>query len=117
MFMTRTLSSLSGRRSLVCGVVSAIVLFLVFAAQPAQAADRGIVSRVSPVYPEMAKRMHISGVVKLMVTVNEAGAVTDVKTLDGNRMLSPAAEQAVRKWRFEAGEGSATVEVALHFNE
>jgi hypothetical protein len=41
--------------------------------------------------------------------------VTDVKEISGNRALSEAAEEAVHKWRFESGDGSATVDVNITF--
>jgi outer membrane biosynthesis protein TonB len=41
--------------------------------------------------------------------------VRDVKEISGNRTLSEAAEEAVRKWRFESSDGSATVDVAGPF--
>jgi TonB family protein len=92
----------------------AITLLLALAL-PAHAADRAIKSRVAPAYPEIAKRMKITGAVKLQVTVDAGGAVTEIKTLEGNRMLTTAAEEAVRKWKYEPGEGSATMEVQLNF--
>jgi TonB family protein len=83
---------------------------------PARAGDdRAVKVRVPPVYPEIAKRMKITGAVTLSVTIDATGKVTDVKEVSGNRMLSVAAEDAVRKWRFEAGTGTATVEVTLNF--
>jgi TonB family protein len=94
---------------------SAVTLLLALAL-PAHAADRAVKSRVPPAYPEMAKRMKISGSVKLQVTVDAGGSVTEVKALEGNRMLAPAAEDAVRKWKYEAGDGPSTMEVELHFN-
>jgi len=83
---------------------------------PAHAAgDRVIKTRVSPTYPELAKRMKISGIVKLEATVDAEGKVTAVKTVEGNRMLSTAAEDAVHKWRFSTGEGVDTVPVEVNF--
>ena len=43
------------------------------------------------------------------------GKVTDVKQVSGNHSLSQAAEDAVRKWKFEAAGGSSTMEVTLNF--
>jgi TonB family protein len=83
---------------------------------PARAADdRAVKSRVPPVYPEIAKRMKITGEVVLSVTVNAEGKVTNVKKVSGNNMLSIAAQDAVNKWRFEPGAGDSTVEVTLNF--
>ena len=66
-------------------------------ALPARAGDdRAIKTRVSPVYPEIAKRMKIAGVVRIEATVDPQGKVKEVKTVSGNHMLSVAAEDAVR---------------------
>jgi TonB family protein len=98
-------------------VIQTVALALVVAFTiPANAADnRAVKTRVAPIYPEMAKRMKIAGEVRFEVTVDPEGKVTDVKRLSGNGMLSAAAEDAVRKWRFEPGPDTSTVEVALNF--
>jgi TonB family protein len=82
---------------------------------PSGAEDRAVKQRVPPAYPEIAKRMRIEGVVKMSVTVDAEGKVTDVKTVSGNRTLSIAAEEAVRRWKFEAGASVATVDVSMNF--
>jgi TonB family protein len=50
-----------------------------------------------------------------MATVDADGRVTAVKTLSGNHMLSTAAEEAVRRWKFEPGPGTSSVNVSLNF--
>jgi TonB family protein len=95
---------------------AAALALMVALAMPASAADaRAIKSRVSPVYPVIAMRMRITGVVKLTVTVDAEGKVIDVQPISGNRALSEAAQEAVRKWRFEPGAGAATVGVSVNF--
>jgi TonB family protein len=85
-------------------------------AMPAGAADaRAIKTRIPPVYPVVAQRMRITGVVHLTVTVDAEGKVTDVKTINGNRALSTAAEEAVRQWRFDPGDSITTVDVTVTF--
>jgi TonB family protein len=108
----------NGSRPIFARVSQAAALALVVAlAVPARAADqRAVKSRVAPIYPEIAKRMRIAGNVMLSVTVDAEGRVTDVKTTSGNRMLSAAAEDAVRKWKFEPGPVVSTVDVALSFD-
>jgi len=95
--------------------VAAIGLVVALAMHASAADSRAIKTRLAPAYPEIAKRMRITGVVRLAVTVDAEGKVTDVKPLSGNSMLSAAAAEAVRKWRFEPG-GESTEEVALNFN-
>jgi TonB family protein len=85
---------------------------------PAGAADsRPVKMRVAPVYPEIAKRMRIEGEVRLQATVDAGGNVTEVKEVSGNHVLALAAEDAVRKWKFETGSGDATVIVAVNFGQ
>ncbi|HME59216.1 MAG TPA: energy transducer TonB [Terracidiphilus sp.] len=89
---------------------------MVMLVMPARAADeRAVKTRVPPVYPEIARRLKIAGQVKLSVTVDAQGKVTDVQPLSGNHALSAAAEEAVRKWKFAPGDGIATVEVMVNF--
>ena len=99
-------------------LLQAAALGLVVAlATPARAADgRAVKSRFPPTYPEIAKRMRITGVVRLAVTVSSDGKVIGVKPLSGNNLLSMAASEAVRSWRFEPGPGESTEEVALNFS-
>ena len=43
----------------------------------------------------------MTGVVKVEVTVDENGKVTDVKNSDGPTLLQRSAVDAVRKWQFK----------------
>jgi TonB family protein len=95
--------------------VAALALIVVFAVS-AQASDaREVRSKVAPVYPELAKRMKISGEVKVEAVVSPEGAVTEAKAVAGNRALSAAAEEAVRHWKFAPGSSQSTVELEVSF--
>lgn len=107
----------NGVRRLGIRIFQGAALALVLAmAMPARAADdRAVKSRVAPVYPEIAKRMKISGIVRLEATVDADGKVTEVKAVSGNRMLSDAAETAVKKWTFVPASKEASVNVEVNF--
>lgn len=77
--------------------------------------ERAIKQRVAPVYPELARRMRVSGVVRISATVAADGNVSATKTVSGNRMLAGAAEDAVHKWKFVAAPEESTVEVNIEF--
>ncbi|MBV8113250.1 MAG: energy transducer TonB [Silvibacterium sp.] len=81
-----------------------------------RAEDRKVQKRVPPVYPELAKRMRIEGVVRIQATVAPDGTVTDAKATNGNKMLSLAAEEAVKKWKFVAGDAESTVPIDVSFD-
>lgn len=57
-----------------------------------------LIKRVEPVYPELAKRARVQGMVMLQVLVDETGHVADIKVLKGNPLLDPSALEAVRSW-------------------
>ncbi len=84
-------------------------------ALPGHGEERRVEKRVSPVYPEIAKRMRIGGVVHVEATVAADGSVTAVKAVSGNKMLTPAAEEAVKRWKFAPGDGQSTVGVDINF--
>lgn len=84
-------------------------------ALPAHADERRVEKRVPPVYPEIARRMRISGVVHIEATVAPDGSVTAAKATAGNKMLSPAAEDAVKRWKFVPGDSQSTVGIDVNF--
>jgi TonB family protein len=95
---------------------AAALALVVAMAMPVRAADdRAVKSRVPPIYPELAKRMKISGVVKIEATVSPEGKVTAVKTLSGSRALQTAAEDAVHQWKFVSAATESTVDVEVNF--
>ena len=77
--------------------------------------DRKIASRSAPVYPELAKKMHIHGVVRVEATVRPNGSVKATRVLGGNPVLIEAAQDAVAKWKFEPSQGETTEIVQLSF--
>jgi TonB family protein len=81
----------------------------------AHASDREIVARSKPAYPEMAKRMKITGSVLLNATVAPDGKVKSVNTIMGNGMLAEAAKEAVLKWKFVPTEQETIEEVEVVF--
>ncbi len=57
--------------------------------------------KVQPAYPDLARRMNISGSVKIQVVVAPNGTVKDAKVVGGHPVLANSALEAARKWRFE----------------
>ena len=60
-----------------------------------------LLKKVDPVYPELALRARLEGVVRLSLMINAKGEVTDVKIIGGGYPpLQPAAAEAARQWRY-----------------
>jgi len=97
---------------------SAIALCLALAlasSLPARADDRAVVSKAKAVYPEMAKRLKITGSVLLNATVAPNGAVKQVKTVMGEKILVEAAKEAVLKWKYAPSEHETVEDVEIVF--
>ena len=91
------------------------VSFILFAATFAHADTRKSVKTTPPSYPAIALKMKVEGTVKLDVTIDPDGTVSDVKVVSGHQLLVQSAVEAVKKWKYEPGEAKSTQSVALDF--
>jgi len=71
---------------------------------------RKVKSSVKPVYPDVARQMHITGTVRLEATVSPNGTVRDARVVGGSPLLAQEATNAVKKWKYEEAP-KETVEV------
>lgn len=77
---------------------------------------RKVKTKIAPVYPDLARRMSITGVVKVQITVGTNGTVKNAKLVGGHPVLANAALDAVKKWRYEAGNEETTGIVEFRFD-
>ena len=81
----------------------------------AQQADsaRKLVQRTAAPYPDLARSMGLQGVVKLDALVSPDGSVKEVQIKGGHPVLTQAAVNAVRRWKWETAphESHEVVEV------
>ena len=85
-------------------------------AQGQEEITRKLKNRVSPAYPDLARRMNITGVVKIQVTIANNGIVKNAKLIGGHPVLANAAMEALKKWRYEPGSEETTGVVEFHFD-
>lgn len=107
-----------GRLSLVSrrvGLYALACALLLVCSTNLRAEGRAAERKVPPIYPEAAKALHIGGVVRVDATVNAAGEVVKAEAQGGNKLLSHAAEDAVKKWKFAPGGGSTVEEIDIVF--
>jgi TonB family protein len=106
-------NSLRNVRVLVCGVLLAVALPLGISSQ--EAAEPKPLKKVLPAYPEVLRKMGISGTVRLKVTVAADGSVKDIEVQGGGAIFAEAASKAVRQWRYPAGSNNRVAEVSAEF--
>jgi TonB family protein len=83
--------------------------------QTSQSQARKLKVSVPPEYPELARKMNIQGVARVLLTVTSDGRVVGVKELGGNPVLVAALSQAVRKWKYESADHESEIEVRFEF--
>jgi TonB family protein len=98
----------------ICRVGTVVLLLLSLLPLSGQE-TRKVLTRVAPAYPEMAKRMHVSGEVHVDATVSADGHVEKAKATSGHPMLALAAQDAVARWKFAPGSETSVVPVVVNF--
>jgi protein TonB len=59
-----------------------------------------LVHKVMPSYPRSAQHAHISGSVVLRAVISKDGSIEDLKAVQGDPLLTSAAIDAVKQWRY-----------------
>jgi TonB family protein len=94
-------------------LAGSLTMLSAFAQTDESVGARKVLMRVTPQYPAIARRMSISGSVRLDVLVAPNGSVKVAEIKGGHPVLAQAAQAAVREWKYEPGsrETHETVEV------
>ncbi|HME12484.1 MAG TPA: energy transducer TonB [Candidatus Acidoferrum sp.] len=100
-------------------VAGATALFAASAlAQSTTTSDTGrkVKSKVAPVYPELARRMSVSGKVKLEVVITPDGHVKSTRVVGGHPILVQACQDAVKDWKFAPAPEESTQVIEFDFH-
>ena len=79
---------------------------------------RKVKTKTAPMYPELAKRMNVSGKVKIEVVITPDGRVKSTRVVGGHPLLVQACQDAVKEWKFGPApeESTQVVEFEFHGN-
>jgi protein TonB len=84
---------------------------------------KNVIKSVPPIYPAEARAKGIQGKVKLHAIIGKDGSVSQLEVISGKPILSKAAMDAVRQWRYrptllngEAVEVDTTIDVNFILN-
>lgn len=77
---------------------------------------RKVKSKVSPAYPELAKRMNVTGKVKIEVVITPDGRVKSTRVIGGHPLLVQACQDAVKEWKFVPAPEESTQIVEFEFS-
>jgi len=60
-----------------------------------------LVHKVTPTYPPLARQARIQGAVQLAALIGKDGSIQNLKVVSGHPMLTSAALEAVRNWKYK----------------
>jgi len=60
-----------------------------------------LINKVNPTYPPLAKQARIQGAVVLQAVIGKDGSIQNLRAMSGHPMLTPAAIDAVKQWRYK----------------
>ena len=95
--------------------VLAMALILTPLTLPAQDARRAISSPV-PVYPEVAKRLRLVGVVKVQVVVAPDGRIKETRVIGGHPVLMSSVEETLKNWKYAPASTESTLQLEFNFH-
>jgi TonB family protein len=77
---------------------------------------RKVRTKVSPAYPELARRMNVSGKVKIEVVIAADGHVKSTRVIGGHPLLVQSCQDAVKEWKFAPAADETTQVVEFEFS-
>ena len=108
-----------GKRLCWFALLVAVLVLALGTSLRAQSADgdslRRVKSAVTPEYSALAKRLNLSGVVKVSVVIAPDGKVKDAHVIGGHPVLAVEAEKAALQTRFEPGPKETTQVIEFRF--
>ena len=78
-------------------------------------AKRKVKTKISPTYPELARRMNVSGKVKIEVIITPDGHVRSSRVIGGHPLLVQSCQDAVKEWKFLPAPEETTQVIEFDF--
>jgi TonB family protein len=97
------------------GALLAVALSLGVANLQAQE-NRKALSNPVPVYPDVAKRLQLIGVVKVQVVIGADGKIKEKKFIGGHPVLVNSVEEALKNWKYAPASGETTTQLEFNFH-
>lgn len=102
-------------------VLASTALLLLFGASgfaqsgSIEESKRKVKNKVAPTYPELARRMNVTGKVKIEVIITPDGRVKSTRAVGGHPLLVQACVDAVKEWKFAAAPEESTQTIEFEF--
>ena len=93
------------------------VMSLAAASVRSQEAPRKVLSNPNPIYPELARRVHLAGAVKVQVVIATDGKIKEVKVIGGHPLLVDAVQETLKNWKYAPASSETTTILVFNFHD
>lgn len=105
-----------GQRLAAAVATALLAVGMAVAQQPtAEDGKRKAKVKVSPQYSELARKMNISGKVRVEIVIAPDGHVKSSRAIGGHPLLVQPCLDALRDWKFEPGSDETTEIITFEF--
>jgi TonB family protein len=103
---------------LAMSVAAAALLVSGASAQQSNTDDgkRKVKAKTAPAYPELARRMNVTGKVKIEVIITPDGHVRSSRVIGGHPLLVQSCQDAVKEWKFFPAPEETTQMIEFDFH-
>jgi protein TonB len=106
------------KKMLAAAATALFVVSLAFAQQTTiEEGKRKVKTKVAPAIPELARRMNITGKVKIEVVIAPDGRVKSARAMGGHPVLIQSCLEAMKEWKFEPAPEESTQVVEFDFRQ
>jgi TonB family protein len=98
-----------------CYLAGLLLILMFSGALLAEEISRKAIAKTAPSYPELARRMHLTGKVRLEILITAGGAVNAARLVGGNPVFEKSAIEAAKQWRFEPAQKETKAIIVLEF--
>jgi TonB family protein len=93
----------------------AMALILTAVKLPAQE-SRKVLSNPAPVYPEIARKLLLTGVVKVQVVIAPDGKIKSTNVVGGHPVLVKAVEDTLKNWKYAPASSETSTQLEFNFH-
>jgi len=104
-----------GQKVTALAVTALFACSMAVAQQSTEEGKRKVKSRTNPQVSELARKMNISGKVRIEIVIAPDGRVKNAKALGGHPLLVQSCVDAVYTWRYESAPEETTQIVEFEF--
>ena len=104
-------------RSILTAAAAVVFAFSTVSGQQTEEGKRKVKSKTNPVLSEVARRLSITGKVKLEVTIAPDGRVKSVRALGGHPLLVQSCVECVKEWKYETAAEESIQIVEFDFRQ